>query len=503
MQIHELNNYNGTLDSSAYLAVDNGSDTGKVSTTELLAETNAAVSHLNGRIDNIIAGGEAPSASEIVDARYGADGVTYPSLGAAIRDQVTDLKSDLVDLYDININIGEMTSGKYLAANGNLADDAGSKVSDYIYVGDRLTNTIKLINVFVRGNRCCASFNANKQFVRYLAVGTTDKNFTINLLDEEVYIRITSAVNETSLIKYSNVIKRENAYVDGENGLDTNDGAKYTPYKTIQKAIDNGHKNIYVSTTTEYTDRVYLYNKNGITIQPWFYRTYDTTVPNNPTIKINCGNTINSGVIANMCSDITLIGIETYNTTEYGFNIVNCEDVKCHSCVTHDTFRDGFRLVNVDGVFENCVAYNIGDASLEHADGFNIHGYGNTVFKNCVAHDCIDDGISHHDACTGVIDGGEYYNCGKGGVASPTHGSKVNVYNVRSHHNAYGLYTALADGETQKDSIVANNLFHDNANAGILANGYNLISFNNVLRNNTNATQTMSSGSIIAYESNQ
>lgn len=95
MQIHELNNYKGTLDSSAYLAVDNGSDTGKVSTTELLAETNAAVSHLNGRIDNIIAGGEAPSASEIVDARYGADGVTYPSLGAAIRDQVTDLKSDL------------------------------------------------------------------------------------------------------------------------------------------------------------------------------------------------------------------------------------------------------------------------------------------------------------------------------------------------------------------------------------------------------------------------
>lgn len=103
MQIHELNNYNGNLDSSAYLAVDNGSDTGKISTTELLADTNAAVSQLdtvlNGRIDNIVAGGNAPSASEIVDARYGADGVTYPSLGAAIRYQVTDLKSDIVNKY--------------------------------------------------------------------------------------------------------------------------------------------------------------------------------------------------------------------------------------------------------------------------------------------------------------------------------------------------------------------------------------------------------------------
>lgn len=107
MQIHELNNYNGNLDSSAYLAVDNGSDTGKISTTEFLADTNAAVSQLdtvlNGRIDNIVAGGEAPSASEIVDARYGADGVTYPSLGAAIRDQVTDLKSDLTDLKNVTV----------------------------------------------------------------------------------------------------------------------------------------------------------------------------------------------------------------------------------------------------------------------------------------------------------------------------------------------------------------------------------------------------------------
>lgn len=136
MQIHELNNYKGTLDSSAYLAVDNGSDTGKVSTTELLAEANAAVSHLNGRIDNIIAGGEAPSASEIVDARYGADGVTYPSLGAAIRDQVTDLKSDLSELRTnyINLfNIEAITYDKMISSDGEILDGAGLyDISDFI-----------------------------------------------------------------------------------------------------------------------------------------------------------------------------------------------------------------------------------------------------------------------------------------------------------------------------------------------------------------------------------
>lgn len=96
MQIHELNNFTGTLGSGAYLAIDDGNDTGKISSQGLLAATEA-------RIDNIIAG-DAPSAAEVVDARLGADGVTYPSLGDAIRDQFTDLKSDLRDL-GVNGNI--------------------------------------------------------------------------------------------------------------------------------------------------------------------------------------------------------------------------------------------------------------------------------------------------------------------------------------------------------------------------------------------------------------
>lgn len=91
MQIHELNNYNGGLDSSAYLAVDNGADTGKVSAETLLGPTKREISRaeadLNARIDNIIAGGTAPSEAEVTDARQGASGLVYPSLGDAIRNQ--------------------------------------------------------------------------------------------------------------------------------------------------------------------------------------------------------------------------------------------------------------------------------------------------------------------------------------------------------------------------------------------------------------------------------
>lgn len=124
MQIHELNNFSGTLGSGAYLAVDDGNDTGKLSTQQLLAATEA-------RIDNIIAG-PAPSAEEIVDARLGADGVTYPSLGDAIRDQFTDLKSELS-----NITGGEriaVTTGYYINTSGSTVDiDNPTQSSGFSY----------------------------------------------------------------------------------------------------------------------------------------------------------------------------------------------------------------------------------------------------------------------------------------------------------------------------------------------------------------------------------
>lgn len=72
------------------------------------AELTTAQATLNGRIDNIIAGGTAPSEAEIVDARQGADGTNYTSLGNAIRGQVSDLKSDFK-----NTNKGVSNLGQY------------------------------------------------------------------------------------------------------------------------------------------------------------------------------------------------------------------------------------------------------------------------------------------------------------------------------------------------------------------------------------------------------
>lgn len=95
MQIHELNTYEGELGNGSFLAIDDGQDTGKLSVQNLLSATEAEIAQLgddlNGRIDNIIAGGDAPSEAEIIDARRGANDIDYSSLGDAIRNQVSDL----------------------------------------------------------------------------------------------------------------------------------------------------------------------------------------------------------------------------------------------------------------------------------------------------------------------------------------------------------------------------------------------------------------------------
>ena len=125
MQIHELNNFSGTLGSGAYLAIDDGNDTGKISSQGLLAATEA-------RIDNIIAG-DAPSAEEIVDARLGADGVTYASLGTGIRSQFTDVKSALNDTQADVFDAFETTAAT-TSNNWKLVADTGLCVSDSDYM---------------------------------------------------------------------------------------------------------------------------------------------------------------------------------------------------------------------------------------------------------------------------------------------------------------------------------------------------------------------------------
>lgn len=123
MEIHELNTFSGTLGSGDFFATDNGNDTSKVSAESMFAP-------LNARIDTIIAG-PASSAQEVIDARLGATGKTYSSLGAAIRTQVSELLDELIDnnSYDFlksASRISETRNGATYTWDGNSCTVTGT-----------------------------------------------------------------------------------------------------------------------------------------------------------------------------------------------------------------------------------------------------------------------------------------------------------------------------------------------------------------------------------------
>ena len=149
MEIHELNIFSGTPGASDYLATDNGTDTSKISIATITGP-------LNARIDNIIAGGDAPSEAEVTDARLGAavlGSVQYASLGNAIRGQATDLYKFIGD-------ISERTKNLWFNGDIDVPSSDGGVVSGDGYVQFLLKNPLPA-GTYTISCKCTSSFTGS------------------------------------------------------------------------------------------------------------------------------------------------------------------------------------------------------------------------------------------------------------------------------------------------------------------------------------------------------
>ena len=274
-------------------------------------------------------------------------------------------------------------------------------------------------------------------------------------------------------------------------GNDDNNGkSRNKPFATIQHAIDEGFKTILVKEGT-YTDAVRLENLEGITIKldPYYSTFTSGSDEDNPKIIIDGQNSITNGVYVYGCINCSLQNVEVKNCTGSGYYISRCTGIRFNDCISHDVginqsgVAQGYEVLYADADFYNCIAYNIGTiiagTGSKHCDGFNIHGTGMTNFINCNAWNCEDDGISHHDACCGLIDGGEWHHCGKGGIASPTHGAKININNAYCHDNPYGFYAVMPTAEPDRGNIIASNVVcKNNTLKDVLIQNYKIIAIN-------------------------
>ena len=85
-----------------------------------------AVEALGKRIDNLILSSGTESSAEVVDARTGYDGTAYPTLGTAIRSQVSELKGDLTN------RVPKYADYNLLVENGKGYSDTGATYVDGI-----------------------------------------------------------------------------------------------------------------------------------------------------------------------------------------------------------------------------------------------------------------------------------------------------------------------------------------------------------------------------------
>ncbi len=491
---------------------------------EETSKTNADLAVERARIDLMQSGATAGDA-ELVDVRVGADGKTYDSAGTAVREQVEGVKKDLVNLTEkvwekLNGLPCDAQTGKYIPYSsyaGMIGKDWTSLLvdnSDSIYFANAVdvsqyrgkTLRLHVKNYFDGSSRAfgfCNSANIisavwNERGVSwvedfdgaYLDFIIADDFFFCSLRLETATEIAVYIVEDGDLLNYVNELlvgaTGGTAYVSTE-GDDSNNGtSRSTAFATIQKAIDSGFKTILVREGV-YTNGFSVSEKVGITIAlDHYYDTFAATTDESiPKIIIDgADNTISHGVIVADCVNCHFENIEVKNCLYHGWSITKSEGLRFDDCTTHDIGVDnpsdsvgGFVITTTNADFYNCVAYNIGTATTgtasAHCDGFNIHITGTCNFFNCKAWNCEDDGISHHDACCGVIDGGEWYGCGKGGIASPTHGAVVNVKNVYCHDNAIGIYVSADTNVTDRGNILVSNcVFKNNTRYDVMCSSY-------------------------------
>lgn len=176
---------------------------------------------LQSQIDQIIAPtGEAPSAAEVENARIGDDGITYDTLGNAIRGQFSDVKSE-INGYFSDVSFTEI-SGSYVNHLGQISTLATFSRSQpiQVYAGQvyrlRATGYSTVVAMISTCNSDGSSIapvvlstDSNEQIYEYTAIndGYIMISYDNRALCQLVNINIFKTSDATSLASDVNTVE--------------------------------------------------------------------------------------------------------------------------------------------------------------------------------------------------------------------------------------------------------------------------------------------------------
>ena len=476
----------------------------------ITSDLNAQSVLLNARMDTFtsLPSGSTSGDAELMDIRIGEYGESFGSAGSAVRGQNSEIKKILGIIFDYG----------YIKTNGQISYGGTDRLysrmipcppnASVTYVGEN--NHANVLGIaFYNKYRTLISGDGNH--------GSLGDVTTVVSPNGTCFLRLSTkvAIKQQSYVKFNHQLrgvldflqiqidaKDSFAYVDGNTGNDNEDaGSPQMPFKTIQGAISYGFRNLRIAAGT-YNETVNV-DGGSIRMAADWASFVSGSVTDRPKVIIDGESTIETALTIQNCSEVVLEDIIVQNCTSNGALINKCQDIKLQNCDFLNNGNNGIVINYSNGVIRDC------EANYNGNDGFNMNYFGDTQFYNCVGHHNADDGISHHQGCTGCINGGEWHNNGKGGVASPAHGAQVDLLNFYSHHNAYGVY-ANADSDTVArtfriwNCVLTDNHANEHSGSG---SGYGLTSkrntcymYNCKIANNDHGTTAPSGGSIIVLD---
>ena len=181
--------------------------------TEIINQ-NARILTLEGRMDQFatLAEGSTTGDAELMDARVGADGYTWPSAGDAIRGQVSYLKGDIENM-GFNITEKEfvpaytLTTGYRIGNTFSVIADASYEISDYIPL---LPGQLIRITATGQGTSIAhtavydRSLSADYMAMTFGSVSGTFMSSYLNKTDDIQYVRACGTIADGISIKIFN-----------------------------------------------------------------------------------------------------------------------------------------------------------------------------------------------------------------------------------------------------------------------------------------------------------
>lgn len=208
--------------------------------------------------------GSTTGDAELVDARIGADGVTYTNLGSNIRINQKKVKDNIKNLNYINIDKNNKsnnlledvgyTSGYFIHWNGTIQENKYYSYSDYIDVSEFDTcYFVSLANATTFNQHGGAMYDKNKKFIQGFKTLSAD---TSNITERSVEIPLNC---KYVVINVANDMKNE-CYlkVSGKKKLDwlkvTKDNFSEELVGFVSKPWENKKVTVYGDSLTQIND---------------------------------------------------------------------------------------------------------------------------------------------------------------------------------------------------------------------------------------------------------